>query len=429
MTKRIHFTQAAINNLPLPVKGQRLVVSDTELPGLQCRVSNTGVKTYSVLRRTKNGVLERITLGRHSDINVKEARDRAKKVGVAIADGANPAELKRTIKGEMTFGELFTVFLEEHAKRKKRTWKGDEGRYNYYLKTKFENKRISEITRSDVAALHSEISARVKKIDKETRAVTYVSGTTANRILALISAVYNFAISRDLCTINPAKGVKKNTEQSRDRFLQADELPRFFKAVEKEENPVVRDFIFVSLFTGARRQNVCEMAWKDISFERKEWRIPRTKNNDPQIIPLGKEVMKILKDRLKEQSFGSRIKSPYVFPSSGRNGHLAEPRKGWQRVLKAAGITNLRIHDLRRTFGSWQAITGASLIVVGKSLGHKSPQATAIYSRLDLAPVRKSVESATHAMFLAAQSIKSKFNAAAQLPAEPDLVFLPFQIA
>lgn len=140
MTKRIHFTQAAINNLPLPAKGKRLVVSDTELPGLQCRVSNTGVKTYSVLRRTKNGVLERITLGRHSDINVKEARDGAKKIGVAIADGANPAELKRTIKGEMTFGELFTVFLEEHAKRKKRTWKGDEGRYNYYLKP---NLRIS----------------------------------------------------------------------------------------------------------------------------------------------------------------------------------------------------------------------------------------------------------------------------------------------
>ena len=82
-----------------------------------------------------------------------------------------------------------------------------------------------------------------------------------------------------------------------------------------------------------------------------------------------------------------------------------EPRKGWERILERAGVTDLRIHDLRRTLGSWQAKTGASLTIIGKSLSHKTHQATAIYARLDLDPVRQSVERATSAM-LAAGGVK-----------------------
>lgn len=92
----------------------------------------------------------------------------------------------------------------------------------------------------------------------------------------------------------------------------------------------------------------------------------------------------------------------YVLPGNGRTGHLVEPKKGWSHILKDAGIENLRIHDLRRTLGSWQAITGASLTIIGKSLNHKSPQTTAIYARLDLDPVRASVKKATNAILTAA---------------------------
>ncbi len=92
------------------------------------------------------------------------------------------------------------------------------------------------------------------------------------------------------------------------------------------------------------------------------------------------------------------ITSDFVFPGAGGTGHLTEPKKGWQRIREKANITNLRLHDLRRTLGSWQARTGASLAIIGKSLNHKSPQATSIYARLDLDPVRASVEKATKAM-------------------------------
>ncbi len=137
------------------------------------------------------------------------------------------------------------------------------------------------------------------------------------------------------------------------------------------------------------------MRWKEIDFDRAEWRIPDTKNRTPQLVPLVPEVIEILNRR----QAGST--SDYVFSGSGKSGHLMEPKKGWQRILKAAKLTNLRIHDLRRTLGSWQARTGASLSVIGKSLNHKSFQSTAIYARLDIDPVRESMNKATDAILIA----------------------------
>lgn len=417
MENRVNFTEAFIRNIAPPEQGQRLVFKDTKIAGLQCRVTSAGVKTFSFYGRMNGRSPERITLGKFTQINVDEARRLTKEIHAAIARNENPAQVKRTNKAEMTFEELFYEYLEKHAKVKKRTWKGDEGRYKLHLKPKLGKKRLSEISRSDLVAIHTNITSQVKKTDKDQGGLTiYKSGTTANRILALASSIFGWAVNAGHCEVNPASGIKKNPERSRDRFLQEDEMPRFYKALMAEENTVVRDFVLMSMLTGARRQNVASMEWKDISFERKEWRIARTKNNDPQVIPLGKEVLEILKNRLAEQQASQNedvvaIQS-YVFPGTGKHGYLSEPRKGWLRILKAANISDLRIHDLRRTFGSWQAKTGASLIVVGKSLGHKSPQATAIYARLDLAPVRDSMKSATSAILKAAKKKPTKHQIA-----------------
>lgn len=102
-------------------------------------------------------------------------------------------------------------------------------------------------------------------------------------------------------------------------------------------------------------------------------------------------------DILKERKIYSE--NPWVFEGSGKSGHLADPKKAWMRILKEAGIENLRIHDLRRTLGSYQAATGANGYIIGKSLGHRSQQSTANYARLNLNPVRDSVNKATDVMF------------------------------
>lgn len=144
---------------------------------------------------------------------------------------------------------------------------------------------------------------------------------------------------------------------------------------------------------------------KEISLDRAEWRIPKTKNGEPPTVHLAPQALAILKRRRKEAEKEEEI-SEWVFPGEGEHGYFHDPKKAWARILKRAGIEDLRIHDLRRTLGSWQTVLGASGFIVGKSLGHKSMQATAVYARLNLDPVRTSVNAAATAMFKAAKKKK-----------------------
>ena len=246
---------------------------------------------------------------------------------------------------------------------------------------KWANRKLSQFKDTDFGKLHTEIGKG--------------HPTTANRIIAMVSSLFGFATERKLFKgNNPAMGIKKFPETKRDRFLQSDELPAFFKALSEEQNEAMRDYFLLSLLTGARRSNVLAMEWKHINLERTEWRIPTTKNGEPQTVTLTAEAVELLKAR-------QGINTTWVFPGTGASGHLEGPKKAWARLLKRAGLENLRIYDLRRTLGSWQAKTGAALVIVGKSLNHKSSNTTAVYARLDLDPVRESVGRATAVMLVA----------------------------
>jgi integrase len=246
-------------------------------------------------------------------------------------------------------------------------------------------RKLSSIKHEEVDRLHKKLGQDKGKV-------------TANIALKLLHVMYNKALNewRIWKGENVAHGIKKFPEHSRDRFIQGDELPKFFKALAEEENDSMRDYFLLSLLTGARRANVLSMQWEDVNLERGEWRIKETKSGTPQTVTLSPEALTVLNNRKLSES------TKYVFPSSSKCGHLIEPKRGWKRILERAGINDLRIHDLRRTLGSWQAKTGASLAIIGKSLNHKNQNTTAIYARLDLDPVRESVNTATSAIMEAA---------------------------
>ena len=167
---------------------------------------------------------------------------------------------------------------------------------------------------------------------------------------------------------------------------------------------------------------MCAMHWREIDLKAGVWKIKRTKNGEPQTVTLCPEAIAILEMRKEAAAIlKSKRSRPTLekaegihrrrlcFPRFRQDRPHYRTRKGFERVLERAGIPHGRdvengmvLHDLRRTLGSWQARTGASLAIIGKSLNHKSQQATAIYARLDLDPVRQSVNTATAAMFEAA---------------------------
>lgn len=384
--KSLNFTKKSLDALPLPALGKRLYVYDTKIRGLELMVTEQGAKSFKVYRKFNDKPI-RVTLGRYPEMTVEQARQEAQKVILEMIKGKNPNDEKKKLRAETIFGELFSIYMERYSKHHKKTWKYDERDVPRFLGHWFQ-KKLSGITKQEIQSLH-------EKIGKEN------GQYQANRLLARIHIIYNKAIEWGWEGLNPAQGIKKFKEKSRDRFLHPDELPRFFESLDKETNDTIRDYIYVSLFTGVRRSNVLAMRWEDINVERREWLIPETKNGEQLRVHLIETVIDILNARLKKNGKGE-----WVFEGPGKTGHLMEPKAGWKRILERAGIKDLRLHDLRRTLGSWQAATGANSFMIGRSLGHKTTQSTAVYARLNLDPVRDSVEKATQAMLKSMRKVE-----------------------
>lgn len=389
-TAKIAFTVASLAKIVCPPDQIRTYARDVRVPGLVFCRSASGKGTFAIYKRV-NGRPARIKLGDCPPMTIEEARKQAAAMANQITAGVDPMEAKRQARGEATLQNLFDDYLEKHAKQFKRprSWQDDEKTFNRYLSA-WKSRRLSAITYESVEAIHLKIGKDHGKY-------------AANRVLSLLSATFNLrGRAMGFVGQNPCRGIRKFKEQSRERFLQGDELPRFFQSLKDHADPDMRDFFLLLLFTGARRGNVQSMRWADLNLTAQTWAIPaeETKNSKPLTIALAPPATEVLIQR-----HAGKGESEFVFPSEGASGHLTSPKKAWKIILDRAGITGLRMHDLRRTLGSWQAAGGSSLQIIGKSLGHQNVATTAVYSRLNLEPVRQSVENAVNAM-LAAGAVK-----------------------
>ncbi|MHB8851421.1 MAG: tyrosine-type recombinase/integrase, partial [Acidithiobacillus ferriphilus] len=352
MPEKMQFTKARIAALE-PVPGKRITVYDLEQKGLCIRVTPAGAKAFYCVRKVE-GKVEWVRIGDATTVTIETARTTTAKIVNDIAAGTNPAEQKRIRKAEMTFSDLFSEWVKDCKARDKKSLSKDQDNYRLHLQG-LARKKLSDIQRNEIRKLHSTLSVKSGKF-------------LANRVLALVRALFNFGIKTlDIPGLtNPAAGLKMNREESRDRRLHPDEMPRFFEALVAEENPDMRDYVMLSLLTGARRSNVLAMTWQEIHLERRTWTIPgpKAKAKDNIVVPLTDAAIKVLQPRA--EATGAQ---GWVFPGSGATGHLVEPKKGWQRILQRAGIEDLRLHDLRRSLASFQIDAGVSLAVIGKGLG------------------------------------------------------------
>jgi integrase len=360
----------------------KVLVYDTQTPRLGMVVWSTGGKTWVWVGRGCDGRMLKYKLGKYPEVSPEQARKLAGKVSAGIVNGLDPRQEKWRAKREMLLGELLEVYLERHARPHKKTWERDRAIFALHL-GRLRSRYLSSLPQGEISTLHIRIGKEHGKY-------------AANRVLALLSKLYSFAATLGFPGPNPARGIQRFKERSRDRFLSGDELERFFKALG-QETALFADFFAVLLLTGVRRGNVQAMRYEQLDLDGATWRIPDTKNDEPLTVHLTGQVVEILRRRLAESAG-----SPWVFPGKGRTGHLAEVKSAWGRIVRRAGLADVRPHDLRRTLGSWQAAAGASLPIIGKSLGHRSQAATAVYARLNLDPVRAAVDTAAAAILAAA---------------------------
>jgi integrase len=390
LTKR---TVEALVSPPTAPDGRpgRFWVYDAMTPRLAICCWSTGKRVWYWVGRNVNGRMLRQKLGAYPEVPPELARKKAARVSVQVSDGTDPRQAKRNARAkELILGELFAAYLEGHARPHKRTWQRDEAQFALHFGA-LAARGLSTMTTAEVAAIHRRIGAERGQV-------------SANRALALLSKMFAFAPGVGYSGPNPAKGVRRFRETARERFLGETELGRFWAGLAGEPQ-WAQDFFTLLLLTGARRGNVAAMRFEHIDFDAAVWRVPapESKNASALHVVLTGPALEILRRRLAASS-----DNPWVFPSKKKSGaHLRDPKKSWVRILDRAGLSDVHMHDLRRTLGSWQAAAGASLPIIGKALGHRSPASTAVYARLDLEPVRASVNAATAAMMAAAEPSNS----------------------
>jgi integrase len=351
-------TKRVVDKAACPSTGQ-LFLRDADLPGFGVRLTK-GQKTF-ILEKRILGRRRRLTIGPFGPLTVEQARSRAEQLAGRIAAGEDPAQERLDTQRELTLGGP-----------RKKTAKADKHRLERHV-ADWKTWRLSAITRAEVARRHGRIGA--------------ASPYEANRLLALLSRMLNLARVWGVYTgENPTAGVERFAEIKRDRFVQPDELPRLFKSIEQEPDPYIRTGFLTSLLTGARIGEVLSMQWTHLALGQAVWRLPETKAGRPHLLPLPGPVLAALQELPRLEG------NPFVFPSHGKQGHLTDLSRAWGRLCERANLSDLRIHDLRRTLGSWLAVSGASLTLIGKVLNHSQVSTTQVYARLNLDSVREALE-------------------------------------
>ena len=369
--------------------GKRASILDSRVPGLGVLIQPTGHKAFFWYRKV-NGRPVWKTLGDFPALTIEQARTRAQELNAQSGHwkahdfeaSENPFEKRR----DLTLGEVLNDYIDRHlksrAKNPDRAAKGARWQFEKYLDG-WKGKRLGSITRRDVLTLYDHTRKKVGMF-------------TANRTAQLLRALFNWASHEMSYTgENPARiKLVSERDKARSRFLQPDELVSLFRALRTEPSRDLQGFVVLALFTGARAGDILSMRWEQLSMETTTWTIPNPKSRTPYVVPLLPEAVEIVVERQQRRKHDS----PWVFPGSGRTGHITGFKRSWPALLDRAKLKDFRVHDLRRTLGSWMAGSGASLPVIGKALGHQSLGATAIYARLQLDPVREAMQRATQAM-------------------------------
>jgi integrase len=382
LPKKVPFRVATLQAVTCPAGKSRTWIYDSRQAALALLVTPNS-KAFYVYKWAK-GKPVRLRLGAFGEITIEQARKLAVQQLGKLAQGIDPQQERREARARgLTIGDLWEFFFEHHAKLRKRSWRQDQIRYEKWIKPSWSARRISDLTRADVSALHRRVAEKT-------------SDANANRVLALLRVLFNRG--REIgVEFNPCAGIPQFPEHSRERFLDGAELGRLFVALGQQPKDW-RDFFQLALFTGARRQNLLSAEWSEIDFATSTWVVPSSKfkNGKAAAVVLNASAVEILASR---KDNGSK----YVFPSNRRDGHLIKPEHRWEAICKTANLVGVRVHDLRRTFGSLQAQGGSSLLTIGQSLGHRSSSSTLIYSRFGKAldGVRASVNGVKAALLAA----------------------------
>jgi len=383
-----------------------LFMWDEEVRGFGVLVTPRGHKSYVVQYRVpgagRRGHARRIVLGNHGVLTAEEARRLARRELGKVAQGANPAADRTARRAAPTVGEFGVAFLDEvRARRKASTAKEYCRLWEKHVVTGLGSKQVADVTTVDIRRLHRSL-----------KDVPYI----ANRLVALLGAFFTFARQEGALkgNDNPARAVDLYPEEARERFLTPDEFRRLGEALTRAERegltpaPKYRSTsrrpetakhadtlikanqfsvaaIRLLILTGCREGEILSLRWDAVDFERGYLRLTDTKTGR-SVRPLSQSAAEFLETLPRFDG------NPFVLPGLNAGEHLKEIKRVWYAVRHAAGLDEVRLHDLRHSFASVPASSGESLLIVRALLGHKRASTTERYAHLGDDPVKRAAD-------------------------------------
>jgi integrase len=407
-------TKRAVDGLRCKPGKDRTFLWDTALAGFGVGAFPSGKKIY-VAQFRKDGRSRRVAIGEHGRLTPDEARSEAKKLLGSVEKGADPIAERKAARAVRSLRETAEEFMRLHVapKRKDRTYDEYDRLLKVHVLPTLGARRLVDISRGDVARLHAKLSDRP---------------FAANRCLALISSIWNWAARREEVAFvnNPAKGIERNPERGRERYLTGEELGRLGDTLRIAEtaglpwtidpskpkakhapkpdqrrrvlDPYAVAAIRLLILTGARLREILNAQWQHVDLERGILHLPDSKTGAKPIY-LSAAALAVLSTLLRTKGnpyliVGGNLRRKKGVVSTGKQPGRprADLKKPWAALTKAANLNGVRIHDLRHSFASVGVGASLGLPIIGKLLGHSQPATTHRYSHLDADPLRRAVE-------------------------------------
>jgi integrase len=408
--------------------GKEAIAWDTELRGFGVRLQGA-TKTYVLQYRlgsARGAPQRRLTIGKHgSPWTPDAARSEVKRLLGLVAAGQDPQAARHEARNMLTVAELCDLYLAEGASHKKQsTLKSDRGRINHHLKPILGRKRIDRLARADIERMLIDVkmgktaAAVPEKGERPSGSIAAGGAGVAAQCVTLMGTILAFAVERGLRADNPAHGIKKPPVRKMERFLSVAEIGRLAGALDADAlrsgNPYPAAAIKALLLTGCRRSEIMGLRWEYVDFERQCLRLPDSKEGkgEAKVVYLNPPALELLR------GLPRLARNPHVIAGKRSGAPFGGLDKVWFRIRKAAGLDDVRLHDLRHSFASVGAAGGLSLPVIGALLGHKPATTTARYAHLSADPLR-AANDAVGARIAAAMARRAD-----QVP-ESDIVVLP----
>jgi integrase len=379
----IKLTQQFIsNNLQCPGNKSRIEYCDSEFPGLyvEVRATSQGQGTFYLRYKDSSGKTCHQKIARTTDVNLLEARKRARTLKAEIELGADPRAEEKARKAVLTFDEFFEQHYLPYVKPRKRSWDRDEELYRLRIKKAFGQKRLNQITRHQVQTFHTALKDEG------------LAAATCNHHIKLLRHAFNLAIDWEMLETNPVSRVPLFHEDNKiEHYLDDAELGRLLLILRTDENRSVCRVALFLLSTGCRLNEALSAKWSDVDLEKGVFIVSakNSKSKRMRSVPLNDSALEIL------SQLDTQNRHEYLFINQKTGNPYTTIGKVWNRLRMKAGLKHLRLHDLRHQYASFLVNGGRTLYEVQQILGHSDPKVTMRYAHLSTKALRDAADSAS----------------------------------